>query len=202
MGTETWRAEKEKLLGVEDYFKRLRGWARANLLPVAVLLGLILTVGLWFASPIFHGLFIGFYANWSFWVLVVLGVVVVVVLLNRGYRRPATLVAGAWVLFLFFFLIFGGALEQVRFYNSLEAETISEIPETKGVRFLPLEIASRAAQNRCREDRTSRWDTWPHACQTAASTSSPTSSRAWRSSTARGASRRCASPSSTARGCL
>ena len=161
MGTETWRAEKEKLLGVEDYFKRLRGWARANLLPVAVLLGLILTVGLWFASPIFHGLFIGFYANWSFWVLVVLGVVVVVVLLNRGYRRPATLVAGAWVLFLFFFLIFGGALEQVRFYNSLEAETISEIPETKGVRFLPLEIASRAAQNRANEPRVALGDFEP-----------------------------------------
>ena len=148
-------------MGVEDYFERLRGWAKANLLPAAILLGLILAAGLWFASPLFHGLFIGFYANWSFWVLVMLGVILVVVLLRRGYRRPAALTAGAWVLLLFFFLIFGGALEQVRFYDSLEAETISEIPETEGVRFLPIEVAARAAQNRANEPRVALGDFEP-----------------------------------------
>jgi hypothetical protein len=146
---------------VEDYFERLRGWAKANLLPAAVLLGLILTAGLWFASPVFHGLFIGFYANWSFWVLVVFGVAIVSFLFNRGYRRPATFVAGAWVLLLFFFLIFGGALEQVRFYDSLEAGTLREIPETDGVRFLPLEVAARAAQNRANEPRVALGDFEP-----------------------------------------
>ncbi|MBA3471757.1 MAG: hypothetical protein H0T57_00775 [Rubrobacter sp.] len=148
-------------MGVEDYFERLKGWARANLLSMAVLLGIILTAGLWFASPVFHGLLIGFYTNWSFWALVVLGVVLVVVLLIRGYRRPATLIGGAWVLLLIFFLIFGGALAQVRFYDSLEAETLSEIPETEGVRFLPLEVASRAAQNRANEPRVALGDFEP-----------------------------------------
>ena len=148
-------------MGVEDYFERLRLWAKANLLPAAILLGLILAAGLWFASPIFHGLFIGFYANWSFWVLVVLGVILVVVLLRRGYRRPAALTAGAWVLLLFFFLIFGTALQQVRFYDSLEAETLNEIPETEGVRFLPIEVAARAAQNRANEPRVALGDFEP-----------------------------------------
>ena len=145
----------------EDYFKRLTGWVRENLLPMAVLLVIVFGTGLWFASPVFHGFLISFYANWSFWVLVLLGIVVVVVLLNRGYRRPAAVLGGAWILLLFFFLIFGAALEQVRFYDSLEAEALQEIPETAGVRYLPLEIAARAAQNRANEPRVALGDLEP-----------------------------------------
>ena len=145
----------------EDYWKRFSAWIGPNLLPATVLLAIIVGVGLWFASPVFHGLFIGFYANWSFWALVVLGMAAIVVLLNRGYRRLATVVSGAWVLLLFLFLIFGAALEQVRFYDSLEAEALDEIPETEGVRFLPLEIAARAAQNRANEPRVALGDFEP-----------------------------------------
>ena len=148
-------------MGAEDFFEKLRGWLRANLLPAAVLIGIILAVGLWFASPIFHGLFIGFYANFSFWILVLLGIVLVVFLFSRGYRRPALIASGAWIALLFFFLIFGGALEQVRFYDSLEAEALDEIPQTESVRFLPLEVASRAAQNRANEPRVALGDFEP-----------------------------------------
>ena len=148
-------------MGAEDLFERLRGWLRANLLPAAVLIGIILAVGCWFAGPFFHGLLIGFFANFSFWVLVLLGIILVVFLFSRGYRRPALIATGAWIALLFFFLIFGGALEQVRFYDSLEAESIPEIPETEGVRFLPLEVAARAAQNRANEPRVALGDFEP-----------------------------------------
>ena len=148
-------------MGAEDFFERLRGWLRANLLPATVLVVIILAVGLWFASPVFHGLFIGFYANFSFWILVLLGIVVVAFLFSRGYRRPALVASGAWIALLFFFLIFGGALEQVRFYDSLEAESLPEIPRTEGVRFLPLEVAARAAQNRANEPRVALGDFEP-----------------------------------------
>lgn len=148
-------------MGAEDFFERLRGWLKTNLLPATVLIVIILAVGLWFAAPVFHGLLIGFYANFSFWILVLLGILVVVFLFNRGYRRPALVASGAWVALLFFFLIFGGALEQVRFYASLEAESLPEIPETEGVRFLPLEVAARAAQNRANEPRVALGDFEP-----------------------------------------
>lgn len=148
-------------MGPEYYLDKLRGWLRANLLPAAVLVGIILAVGFWFAAPIFHGLLIGFYANFSFWILVLLGIVVVVFLFGRGYRRPALVASGAWIALLFFFLIFGGALEQVRFYDSLEAEALEDIPATEGVRFLPLEVAARAAQNRANEPRVALGDFEP-----------------------------------------
>ncbi len=148
-------------MSLEDYWKRLSGWIGPNLLPATVLLVIVLGTGLWFASPVFHGLFIGFYANWSFWALVVLGVAAILFLFIRGYRRPAVLAAGAWTLLLFFFLVFGAALQQVRFYDSLEAEALDEIPETEGVRFLPLEIAARAAQNRANEPRVALGDFEP-----------------------------------------
>jgi hypothetical protein len=148
-------------VGPEYYLERLRGWLKANLLPAAVLIGIILAVGFWFAAPVFHGLLIGFYANFSFWILVLLGIVVVVFLFSRGYRRPALVASGAWIALLFFFLIFGGALEQVRFYDSLEAESLEEIPVTEGVRFLPLEVAARAAQNRANEPRVALGDFEP-----------------------------------------
>ncbi len=148
-------------MGPEYYLEKLRGWLKANLLPATVLIGIILAVGFWFAAPIFHGLLIGFYANFSFWILVLLGIVAVGFLFSRGYRRPALVASGAWIALLFFFLIFGGALEQVRFYDSLEAESIPEIPETEGVRFLPLEVAARAAQNRANEPRVALGDFEP-----------------------------------------
>lgn len=143
---------------LEEFLKRFRGWIGANLVPVTVLLVIVIGGGLWFASPVFHGLLIGFYANWPFWALVVLGVAVVVLLARRGYRRGVTLAAAAWAVLLLAFLIFGAALEQVRFYNSLEADALEEIPETEGVRFLPLEIAARAAQNRANEPRVALGD--------------------------------------------
>lgn len=148
-------------MGPEYYLERLRGWLKANLLPAAVLIGIILAVGFWFAAPVFHGLLIGFYANFSFWILVLLGIVAVAFLFSRGYRRAALVASGAWVALLFFFLIFGGALEQVRFYDSLEAESLEEIPTTEGVRFLPLEVAARAAQNRANEPRVALGDFEP-----------------------------------------
>ena len=152
---------RESKVGPEYYLERLRGWLKANLLPAVVLIGIILAVGFWFAAPVFHGLLIGFYANFSFWVLVLLGIIVVVFLFGSGLRRPALVAAGAWIALLFFFLIFGGALEQVRFYDSLKAESLQEIPETEGVRFLPLEVASRAAQNRANEPRVALGDFEP-----------------------------------------
>jgi len=151
----------EAAVSVGELWKRFSGWVGPNLVPVSVLLAVLLLGGLWFASPIFHGLFIGFYANWSFWLLVLLGVAVILFLLTRGYRRPAILAAAAWTLLLFFFLVFGSALQQVRFYDSLQAEALDEIPETEGVRYLPLEIAARAAQNRANEPRVALGDFEP-----------------------------------------
>lgn len=149
----------------EEYFRRLierfTAWVRPNLLPATVLVAIVFGTGLWFASPIFHGLFVGFYANWFFWLLAVLGVAVFVFLITRGYRRPASLLGAAWMLLLLFFLVFGAALEQVRFHDSLEASSLEEIPSTEGARFLPLEIAARAAQNRANEPRVALGDFEP-----------------------------------------
>jgi len=149
----------------DDYFRnlseRVSGWLRQNLLPAAVLVAIVFGTGLWFASPIFHGMFIGFYANWFFWLMVVFAAGIIGYLLYRGLLRPAAITGGVCLAVLIFFLLFGEALKQVRFHDALNAEELKEIPATEGVRFLPLEIAARAAQNRANEPRVALGDFEP-----------------------------------------
>jgi hypothetical protein len=51
----------EAAVSLGELWKRFSGWVGPNLVPVSVLLAVLLLGGLWFASPIFHGLFIGFF---------------------------------------------------------------------------------------------------------------------------------------------
>jgi hypothetical protein len=145
----------------DEYLDRVTRWFRDNFRPLVALLIIVFGLGFWFASPIFHGLLIGFYANWFFWLLVVIGTILLVVLLRRGATRAAAMVGGAWLLLLLFFLIFGVALQQVRFYNALDIQTLDSIPRTEGVRYLPLEVAARAAQNQANEPRVQLGDFEP-----------------------------------------
>ena len=128
---------------LNDLSKRLSSVGRVRLL-----IGLVVTLFLvWLVSPAFHGLVMGFYVNWPFFVLTLGGGALVFYLWSVGDQDPAKLVAVVAIVALAAYVVASGPLRDLKYLDSIQAEEIEEMPDTTGIRYLPYDVAARFGQN-------------------------------------------------------
>jgi hypothetical protein len=135
---------------MDEIKKRLSGLASrlTSVGRVRLVIGLVVVLFFtWLVSPVFHGLIMGFYVNWPFFLVVVGGTVFAAYLWSIGDQDPAKIVAVVAALAALAYLITSAPLRDLKYLASVEAEEIKEMPDTTGMRFLPYDVAARFGQN-------------------------------------------------------
>ncbi|MGB3633551.1 MAG: hypothetical protein WA982_05890 [Rubrobacteraceae bacterium] len=128
---------------LNDLSKRLSSISRVRLV-IGLVLGLVF---LWLISPAFHGLVMLFYVNWPFFVATLGGSALIFYLWSVGDKDPAKLVALVVTIAVVAYVITAAPLRDLKYLDSIQAEEISEMPDTTGVRYLPYDVAARFGQN-------------------------------------------------------
>ena len=115
---------------------------------VRLVIGLVVTLFfLWLVSPAFHGLVMGLYINWPFFVLTLGGGGLVAYLWSVGDRDPAKLVGVVVTIALVAYVVTSSPLQDLKYLDSIQANEIDEMPDTTGIRYLPYDVAARFGQN-------------------------------------------------------
>ena len=128
---------------LNDLSKRLSSVSRVRLLiGLAVALFFI-----WLISPVFHGLIMTLYINWPFFVLTLGGSALGIYLWNNGDKDPAKIVAVVVTIAIAAYVVTASPLRDLKYLDSIQAEEISDMPDTTGVRYLPYDVAARFGQN-------------------------------------------------------
>ena len=66
---------------------------------------------------------------------------------NAGDKEPAKILAGVFMVILAAYVVAASPLRDLKYLDSIQAEEISDMPDTTGVRYLPYDVASRFGQN-------------------------------------------------------
>ena len=128
---------------LNDISKRLSSVGRVRLL-IGVVVGLVFV---WLISPMFHGLIMGLYVNWPFFVLTLGGGSLIAYLWSVGDRDPAKLVGVVVTIALVAYVVTSSPLQDLKYLDSIQANEIEEMPDTTGIRYLPYDVAARFGQN-------------------------------------------------------
>ena len=128
---------------LNDISKRLSSVGRVRLL-IGVVVGLVFV---WLISPMFHGLVMGLYVNWPFFVLTLGGGSLIAYLWSVGDRDPAKLVGVVVTIALVAYVVTSSPLQDLKYLDSIQANEIEEMPDTTGIRYLPYDVAARFGQN-------------------------------------------------------
>ena len=132
---------------IEKRLKDLSRWL-SSVSRVRLLIGLAVALFfIWLISPVFHGLVMALYINWPFFVLTLGGSALGIYLWNNGDKDPAKIVAVVATLALAAYVITATPLRDLKYLDSIQAEEISDMPDTTGVRYLPYDVAARFGQN-------------------------------------------------------
>ena len=135
---------------MDEIKKRLSGLPSrlSSVGRVRLLIGAVLALFfMWLVSPVFHGLVMGLYVNWPFFLVVMVGTVLGAYLWSIGDKDPAKIVAVVATIAALAYLFTATPLRDLKYLASVEAEEIKEMPDTTGLRFLPYDVAARFGQN-------------------------------------------------------
>jgi len=117
-------------------------------------------------QPFFFNVFYRGAGLWLLWMIIAIIISLVTVLTkekNGDYE-----IERAAIVFIVLFLvsgavygIFQGAWIKSKIYNSIQYSELSELPDTNGIRYLPMEVAWRSGENRLQEPRIKHIDADP-----------------------------------------
>lgn len=127
---------------------------KRSLLVSGVVL-LILGIVLWAISPGMHGFWFAFYQGKGIFlaVLVVALGVGAFLLQNTAVRVVGGMVCAVGVVMLLSSLFIGSTVAKTELAQSIEAEEMSDLPDTTGIRYLPLQVAENCAVTRLRSSQ-------------------------------------------------
>ena len=121
----------------------------------------------WFQPLFFHM----FYTNAGLWLvwLIILAIAVLLGCLagglaksrSVGWKTGGILLAIGFFGFWIAYGVLGGAWTEQKIYQSLEYTELNQLPDTTGIRYLPMEVAWRQGENRLQDARVQHVDADP-----------------------------------------
>lgn len=121
----------------------------------------------WF-QPIFFHMFFAVAGLWLVWLIIAASATLIGLFVGWGRKNRGLGIKTAVIVFAVFFFgwwiacsALGDSWTKDKIYNSLNYSELKELPNTTGIRYLPMEVAWRQGENRLQEPRVKHIDADP-----------------------------------------